>query len=851
MTDLAALVVRMQADNSQYIKALDQATGKLSKFAKDQEDAFSQLKDQFAELGAQFAAGFALDKIIEFTASSIESAAALDRLSQTTGISTESLSTLRLAAAASGLSADDMGVAYKKLNVSLEEAAGNSTSKAGIAFKGLGISVTDSSGKIKDAGSILGELAGKFQNMEDGPNKVALAVALLGKQGQNLIPVLNQGSAGLDDFKKQAEDAGLVISGDLARSAEEFSQKAAVLKASLVDGLSVRLATQLLPVLEGLAGSFGKAGGAGDALNIVSEAIVIGVKSLASVFVIGASELEKFGNALGAVGAAAAAVAHGNFVDAKNIILDGLNQNEEINQVSQARLKALWTTAAKDELDIISATEVEKLRLKLPGFNLAEGEASAAADKKLKALSDSLKEQEQAFGLGGAAAVQYKLSIGSLAEDLKIAGKDGHDAAAAAIEYANALQTKKDDKTVQDYTAKVAEQIITFHQGGLAAEEYKLSTGSIGGALKRLGVTGDEARQTITNLSLELIKAKDEAALQALDDQADKLAGNLNKAALAAFDLQNKSLKQNLTDTGDAAGLAKLDHARDLVDVQSKINKLNLTAAQINAEVGDQQAKIDLERSAGQITDIDAMNQLAVLRAKQITDLGAVYTAEQGIAATVNDPAMTDGVKKFGVQINALKTQMNAFDAQIRTGLEGAFAHNFSDLITGAKSFKQVVVGFLQDIDKQFVDMIAKNYSQQLFAAPGANGSGGGLLGGVAGLLGGLMGGGGAATSIASTGAAAAGTDTGALADTIMPFASGGTLDAGKVGLVGEAGPELVYSGSQNMNVLPSGAGGKQQHITQNFTIQAPGGTISRASQMQTAAAAARSLAQANRRNNA
>ena len=31
----------------------------------------------------------------------------------------------------------------------------------------------------------------KFQNLADGPNKTALAIQLLGRQGQQLIPVLN------------------------------------------------------------------------------------------------------------------------------------------------------------------------------------------------------------------------------------------------------------------------------------------------------------------------------------------------------------------------------------------------------------------------------------------------------------------------------------------------------------------------------------------------------------------------------------------------------------------------------------------------------------------------------------
>ena len=43
---------------------------------------------------------------------------------------------------------------------------------------------------------------------------------------------------------------------------------------------------------------------------------------------------------------------------------------------------------------------------------------------------------------------------------------------------------------------------------------------------------------------------------------------------------------------------------------------------------------------------------------------------------------------------------------------------------------------------------------------------------------------------------------------------------------------------------------GNNVAVHNHFTVQAPGGVISRQSQMQTAAAAARSLGQANRRNN-
>jgi hypothetical protein len=53
------------------------------------------------------------------------------------------------------------------------------------------------------------------------------------------------------------------------------------------------------------------------------------------------------------------------------------------------------------------------------------------------------------------------------------------------------------------------------------------------------------------------------------------------------------------------------------------------------------------------------------------------------------------------------------------------------------------------------------------------------------------------------------------------------------------------------MQVVPSASTqSKNVSVTNHFTVEAPGGTISRQSQMQMAAAAARSIGQANHRNN-
>ncbi|HEY4969202.1 MAG TPA: hypothetical protein VII35_04805, partial [Steroidobacteraceae bacterium] len=708
-------------------------------------------------------------------------------------------------------------------------------------------------GKVKDASTVLGELGDKFQGMADGPNKVAFAIALLGKQGQSMIPVLNQGSAGLQAFKDQAEAAGIVVSGDLAASAEQFEQKAAVLKATLVDGLGIQIATQLLPVLTELMEQFKAAGGAGSALGTIAGVIVGGIKLLAAGIIETVSEFEQLGKSMGAVAAAAVAIAHGNFAEAATIWKESTADNEAIAKSSQDRITGIFEAGGADQL---SAVSTSRTRIEAEGANLARALIANAADVKLEQFSKSLAGQVSAFGLGGAALVEYRLHLGDLAKEYGEADAKGKAFAASAIANAKALEVKKDDKTVEDYTAKIAEQIITLNMGTLAGESYKLTQGSIGLAMTGLKDKGEEARQTILALTKVQIEAKNVNAIQALDDQAQKLSGHLVEAAKHAFDLQNKTLKTDLEDTGNAAGLAKLDTEREHIINVAKINELNLQAAQINSDLAAAESKINLARTQGQISDLTAQAQESDARTNALTQLNAIYASEQQIAAGANDPALVDGVKKFGVAIDTLKAQTSALENQVRTGLESSFANNFSNLIQGATSFKNALLGFLKDIDKQFADMIAKQYTQQLFAPPSGSSSGG-MFGGLAGLLAGLAGAGGAGggnmgvTNAVIPGVVQNSGMGGGIGNIVGAFAGGGTIPTGKFAVVGEQGPELAYSGAKDMTIIPQNRSmGDQVAVHNYFTVQAPGGVISRQSQMQTAAAAARALGQANRRNN-
>lgn len=182
---------------------------------------FSGLANPIALVGT--AAAAAATGMVASITSAINTGDQLNKLSQKTGIAVESLSALAYAGELADVPIEALATGIKKLSVNMSEAAGNTKSKAAEAFKALGVSATDASGALRGSDLVLGDIADRFATMKDGAGKTALAVALFGKAGSDLIPLLNQGSKGIADMTEEAKKLGLVMTGKTAKDAEEFN----------------------------------------------------------------------------------------------------------------------------------------------------------------------------------------------------------------------------------------------------------------------------------------------------------------------------------------------------------------------------------------------------------------------------------------------------------------------------------------------------------------------------------------------------------------------------------------------------------------------------------------------------
>jgi hypothetical protein len=166
----------------------------------------------------------ASQKMYEFSRSIAESLNNIERQAKIIGISTTAIQQWQYTAKMSDVSNEDLSIGFKRLTMSMSEAAQKS-GDGYKAFEAMKIKVTDTSGALKPLDVIMMEIASKFSQWQDGPEKIALALTLFGKSGETLIPLLNQGADGIKKYFGELEklkgliDPKLIEAGSKAEDA--------------------------------------------------------------------------------------------------------------------------------------------------------------------------------------------------------------------------------------------------------------------------------------------------------------------------------------------------------------------------------------------------------------------------------------------------------------------------------------------------------------------------------------------------------------------------------------------------------------------------------------------------------
>ena len=240
----AVLKVRADVQGQGEIDGLSRSLGSLSRQAQGVQGGIGRMGQAARGVGGLMGALVPVGAVAGLAAmakGSIDTADNLNDMSQRTGVAVESLSRFGQAAADSGSSIEGVAKGMGQLAKRITDPG----SAASEALKGIGIATTDAQGKVRSLDSVMLDISDRFANMDDGAEKSALAMQLFGKSGVELIPMLNEGRAALEQYQA-------TISGDMAKSADEFNDALNAIGREL-SGPFNEAVTALLPAITGIA----------------------------------------------------------------------------------------------------------------------------------------------------------------------------------------------------------------------------------------------------------------------------------------------------------------------------------------------------------------------------------------------------------------------------------------------------------------------------------------------------------------------------------------------------------------------------------------------------------------------
>ena len=265
---------KFTAEDSQFKRVAGNVTNELKKMAKDGSLGVAALATAF----------YAVGRAMQDTLNRMDQ---ISKMSLKTGVSVEALSALRYAAEMSDVSLESLETALIKLSKAI-----NANDPA---FTKMGVKLTDANGKLRSNEDILLDVADAFQGMEEGAQQTAIATAIFGRAGADMIPMLNGGKEGVTALMEEAERLGVTFDTVSAQKAERFNDSITSLQNSAM-GFVQELVIGLMPAIDNISNAMetasGKSGNLGSKLTplqAIARGVAVGFQ-LVTMGIVGAGE---------------------------------------------------------------------------------------------------------------------------------------------------------------------------------------------------------------------------------------------------------------------------------------------------------------------------------------------------------------------------------------------------------------------------------------------------------------------------------------------------------------------------------------------------------------------------------
>ncbi len=222
----------------------DQVSGAFGGVSKSIENMLAPLAAFTAVLGGGKLFGDAVSQTVDYTKE-------VSKLSRVLGVSTQEASVFSVALGDVYISADDFLAGAGKMITTL--------TKNEAAVRGMGIETRNLDGSFKAMPVLISQINGQLSQFTEGTNRDAEAKKIYGKSWQEALRFLALTPKVMMEAADKAEKLNLLVGGDQAMKVAQY--RAAMNDVSdTLQGLSIRVGTQVMPVLTSMGNWFQSTG---------------------------------------------------------------------------------------------------------------------------------------------------------------------------------------------------------------------------------------------------------------------------------------------------------------------------------------------------------------------------------------------------------------------------------------------------------------------------------------------------------------------------------------------------------------------------------------------------------------
>ena len=257
MAALGSLVVNLGLNFAQYTGGLDKSEQAALAASKRIQDTFDNMKSRLATtagaIAGGLAAGFTINAFKGLLSGAIETGAALDDLAMQTGATVEALSGLVAVGKYNNMGPEAIGGAMNKLAANLAGATEESKG-TGKALEALKINIdTFKQQRPEEQMQTVAKAMGGFK---DSAEKGAVAMALFGKQGAQMLPFFKD-LAEVEELAAKTTTEQAAAAANLDDNLDRITKSGEAWKKELAQGMIPALdlgAQAFLDVLNGSGG---------------------------------------------------------------------------------------------------------------------------------------------------------------------------------------------------------------------------------------------------------------------------------------------------------------------------------------------------------------------------------------------------------------------------------------------------------------------------------------------------------------------------------------------------------------------------------------------------------------------